>query len=957
MFSIRPLLILLILITASTLHGEEPGLLGRWTFDPQHVGKSTVKAAVGPLDAMISGNVRQELDPPAVYLDGSSSRMVLAEDFTSAALPREQITAEAWVAVEKPREWAAMICALQDNGNFEKGWGLGYRGSNFFFSLSSQGADDGDGVMTYLICPTAFTPGTWYHVVGTYDGKQMRIYLDGKLEASSPAQSGAINYPDHGWYELGAYHDDDEQYPAQGSLSEASVYDRVLSADEISARFTAGSKRLPQPAVLKTGPLVQHLAPDRVVVSWETNPAERSTLAYWAAGIPPQHVEETDPEMSHQVTLTGLKPNQPYRFQIAYRDPDGRKRLTSPYRFDTSCDLMPVDTASIPDQQDEPFAAAVRAIVSRSGVDRGYCLVLGCNDGRLALQLARQTNLQIICVEPDAAKVAATRRTLDQAGVYGVRVAVHHGSLEKLPYADHFANLIVSQSAMVDGELPPSVAEVCRVLRPCGGTAIFGHPNDEAALRAWLEKSPLDGGTVDRENGLWAVLRRGPLPGAGRWTQLYANAANSACSGDSLRGPLNIQWFGKPGPRQMTDRHHRGMASLVKDGYLVVPGNNRLKAVDAYNGTPLWDWTIPNFRRVGIARGSGHVVIGNGTVYAAVEGSCLEIDLATGSWQRTLKIPSSLSDVPSHWGYLAHAGHQLFGSAGAAGASYRGHDRQTIASYTYYDNVPMVTSRALFCLDDRTGQTLWTYRHADGSVILDSAIAIGEHHVYLLESRNADAVDDADGRVPLSVALAPSCSYLTALDRDTGNVVWQRPVDLSMLRHAVYLSYARETVLITGTHNQDKHPRYDLMAFDAGDGGPRWANHYLRTDRVVGGDHGEQDQHPVIVGKVIYSRPVAFDLETGARAEFTLDQAGGGCGTLSASASYLFGRGTNPQMYSIGANGGKATALTTITRPGCWINMIPAGGLLSIPESSSGCTCAFAVQTSIVFGQQSKNSP
>ena len=36
-------------------------------------------------------------------------------------------------------------------------------------------------------------------------------------------------------------------------------------------------------------------------------------------------------------------------------------------------------------------------------------------------------------------------------------------------------------------------------------------------------------------------------------------------------------------------------------------------------------------------------------------------------------------------------------------------------------------------------------------------------------------------------------------------------------------------------------------------------------------------------------------------------------------------------------------------RPGCWINLLPAGGLLLAPEASSGCSCNFSVQTSLAL--------
>jgi hypothetical protein len=38
-----------------------------------------------------------------------------------------------------------------------------------------------------------------------------------------------------------------------------------------------------------------------------------------------------------------------------------------------------------------------------------------------------------------------------------------------------------------------------------------------------------------------------------------------------------------------------------------------------------------------------------------------------------------------------------------------------------------------------------------------------------------------------------------------------------------------------------------------------------------------------------------------------------------------------------------------VTRPGCWINIIPAGGLVIVPEGSSGCTCGYPLQMSLAL--------
>lgn len=723
------------------------------------------------------------------------------------------------------------------------------------------------------------------------------------------------------------------------------------------ARLPAAEKEpSPRPFELKTAPMVQHLGPQRVVVSWESHAAEASTVEFWTDSSPPSSVEEKAPDTEHSVVLAGLRPQCDYEFRIRIGDPGGTQRATRTYRFDSSCDLashgLAGDRPRFPaDTHNAPIAAAAAGIVESSGVDRGYCLVLGCHRGLLAVELARRTRLQVIVVEPDAEKVDALRRVLDSSGLYGTRVAVHHGPLEKLPYADHFANLIVSERTLVTGEIATPIAEVCRVLRPCGGVARLGRPAGgrltRPDLEAWIHNSPLDGWKIEDGGGLWAEIRRGRLPGAGQWTHLYADAGNSACGGDRLCGPVDVQWFGRPGPRQMVDRHHRGMAPLAVAGRLFVAGSDRLKAVDAYNGTPLWDLTIPGSRRVCVHRDCGHVVATEDRVYVAVEDTCRSIDSATGRCTGTYRIPWADGDPPLHWGYLGCLGDRLIGTAEIAGASYTAHNRFTVERISHWDNVPMVTSLRLFCLDRRTGSRHWSYN--GGGAILNSAIAAGDGRIYFIQSGNPAALADPDGRVALSVALTGGTSRLVALDQDSGRVAWQQAVDLSALRHAVYLSYARGTVLITGSFNQGKHPRYDLLAFDAVAGRPKWASHYLRTDKPAGGDHGEQDQHPALVGGVVYSRPAAFDLETGRRLDFNLDRAGHGCGTLSASAAYLFGRGGNPQMYPIEAGGRSSVALTTVTRPGCWINIIPAAGMLLIPESSSGCSCPFSVQTSLTL--------
>ena len=95
--------------------------------------------------------------------------------------------------------------------------------------------------------------------------------------------------------------------------------------------------------------------------------------------------------------------------------------------------------------------------------------------------------------------------------------------------------------------------------------------------------------------------------------------------------------------------------------------------------------------------------------------------------------------------------------------------------------------------------------------------------------------------------------------------------------------------------------------------------------------------------------PFAYDLNTGQRDYDWGWQRGhrGGCGTISASNQAFFFRDRNAAMFDLKQK--THLPVTQVSRPGCWINMIPAGGLLLIPEASSGCTCHYAVQASLAM--------
>jgi outer membrane protein assembly factor BamB len=323
---------------------------------------------------------------------------------------------------------------------------------------------------------------------------------------------------------------------------------------------------------------------------------------------------------------------------------------------------------------------AAERIVKETGVEKGYCLVLGCGTGRLAFELAKRTGLQIIAIDPAEENVRVAREKLAAAGLYGTRVSVQQGPLSRLPYSDYFANLIVSETALVSGKPSGSAKEMFRVLKPCGGVAFFGQPEKDgeagrpakaAELREWLRDAGASEAEISVENGAWVKVTRGPLDDVGSWTHLYADAANTAFSEDELvKSPLGILWFGDPGPEKMVERHARAAGPLSHNGRLFIQGENVVMAYDAYNGSLLWEKRIPGAVRVRADADGSNIALTDDSVFVAAKDRCFRLDAATGNILRTYSLPAAKDDEPRRWGYLAATEGLLYGSSAPALKEY-----------------------------------------------------------------------------------------------------------------------------------------------------------------------------------------------------------------------------------------------------------------------------------------------
>lgn len=215
-----------------------------WRLDQAQVEGSSIRPTHGSLPLQVGkAPVFYGTGPTQCLLRSSSDPIATANGkMQSSQLPSKSLSVEAWVAIDMPQKWGGILGALEDNGEDERGWLLGLRDRKFCFALSSQKKRR----LTYLTADSQYVMGRFHHVVGTYDGSKLRLYVDGKLSAETKDQQGPIFYADTHMFVAGAYKDRNEAYKMQGALQTLRVYDSALSSRRIQTIYRKESKHAPE---------------------------------------------------------------------------------------------------------------------------------------------------------------------------------------------------------------------------------------------------------------------------------------------------------------------------------------------------------------------------------------------------------------------------------------------------------------------------------------------------------------------------------------------------------------------------------------------------------------------------------------------------------------------------------------------------------------------------------------
>jgi hypothetical protein len=215
-----------ILVSVVSAQVHPVGMIAYWKFD-EGFGHTALDSVNGHHGTIIDATRVPGIVGNALSFDGSWDYVYLG--FIAAT---DHVTLEAWVKLPSH--------PVGDSPIIAKEFGRGATGS---YNLALQPTRQprflirvgGYWVQPFLRSPDLIDVNVWYHLAGTYDGSEMKIYVNGELKITYPVV-GTVKeggtYVHIGYNGLNRFH--------KGLIDEVALYNRALTTCEIYLHYING---------------------------------------------------------------------------------------------------------------------------------------------------------------------------------------------------------------------------------------------------------------------------------------------------------------------------------------------------------------------------------------------------------------------------------------------------------------------------------------------------------------------------------------------------------------------------------------------------------------------------------------------------------------------------------------------------------------------------------------------
>ena len=149
----------------------------------------------------------------------------------------EEGSVEAWINMEDFRQYSGIVHKGEETDFSDEAYALQFYNSRHIrFGLSNEAGD-----YQYIESSMEIEDDQWYHLVGTWDSSEVRLYVNGVPDVSASNSIGEVRNSD-GSLQIGSqlttdYSVSTAKFGFDGVVDEVRLYDTVLTPSQVSSQY------------------------------------------------------------------------------------------------------------------------------------------------------------------------------------------------------------------------------------------------------------------------------------------------------------------------------------------------------------------------------------------------------------------------------------------------------------------------------------------------------------------------------------------------------------------------------------------------------------------------------------------------------------------------------------------------------------------------------------------------
>lgn len=169
----------------------------------------------------------------SLSFNGTSNRLIMGT--AGQFKPAPYITVDAWIKTPGVDGARDMMISSRDGESSGRIWRFGINTSGqIYFRIYKDGGTNDVATSTLSI-----TDNQWHHVLGTFDGTNIKVYIDGELYGTT-AFSGVLSTSSLGVFYIGWWSGNSGVEWFKGNMAKAALFNGAFTADMVQKRACGG---------------------------------------------------------------------------------------------------------------------------------------------------------------------------------------------------------------------------------------------------------------------------------------------------------------------------------------------------------------------------------------------------------------------------------------------------------------------------------------------------------------------------------------------------------------------------------------------------------------------------------------------------------------------------------------------------------------------------------------------